>query len=104
MRPIHSYPSSQQELISKITGTVSEPFVDKAYWNAEGKFFWFINKKGYYHIFKPAKFKTISGEVKFGLKELMLQDDGYLRELNHFKFGNSNEAVNFLKQHYKLDY
>ena len=72
--------------------------------NKEGKFIWMRNSKGYFHVFKPVKFVKTPGMTKpFGFKDLILKDNGMLKEVDRFRFDNGEDALKFLKDKYHFD-
>ena len=101
---LHSYPEELQPMIERIVKGNEDYELDHAYFNKEGKFIWFRNLKGYFHVFKLVKFVTTPGMMKpFGLKDLILKDNGMLEEVNRYRFENGQEAMKFLQQRYKFD-
>ena len=60
MAILHTYPGICQDTIQRIEEGREKTYIDTYYKHSTG-FIWWINSKGYYHIYKPEKINTNIG-------------------------------------------
>ena len=68
-------------------------YIDTYYKHSSG-FIWWINSKGYYHIYKPEKINTNIG-IFSGMVHYRLKDDNTLAEVDYKILETKEEFMNF---------
>lgn len=89
MAILHTYPRICQDTIQRIKEGREKTYINTYYKHSTG-FIWWINNKGYYHIYKPEKINTNVGRFP-GMVHYRLKDDNTLVEVD-YKILDTKEA------------
>ena len=92
MAILHTYPEICRDTIQRIKEG-RETFID-TYYKHSTSFIWWINNKGYYHIYRAEKINTNIG-VFPGMVHYRLKDDNTLAEVDYKILETKEEFVDF---------
>jgi len=86
-----SYSQEAHETIDRMTGKRTRFTINKYYKSAEGKFYYYMNQKGYYHIVRPCRIKYDGEFSHFEIVDYLLTKDNNLKETSCKGFYKSIE-------------
>lgn len=92
MGMIHTYPDKCRDTIKGITSDRKDIVINKRYEHKNG-FIWYINSKGYYHIWKFEKVKS----VYIAMVHYRLTDKDMLHEIEYKLLPTKEKAIEFYK-------
>lgn len=93
MAILHTYPEVCQNTIRHIEEGRKTTYVNTYYKHSTG-FIWWINNKGYYHIYKAEKINTNVGRFP-GMVHYRLKDDNTLAEVDYKILETKEEFIDF---------
>lgn len=96
------YSGQAAEYAHKIMGDVDMVYTNKWTWNAEYRFAWKVDSRGWISVMKVKPFK-VAGEREYGYVVYGLSKDGTLREKSWDSWRDIDEAWDRIKMIFKLD-
>lgn len=93
MAIMHTYPEICQNTIRRIEEGRETTCINTYYKHSNG-FIWWINSKGYYHIYRAEKINTNIGRFP-GMVHYRLKDDDTLAEVDYKILDTKEEFIEF---------
>ena len=94
------YTGEARTTYDKITDNLNSWYANKIYHNKTYNRYFYINSKGFLHIYGTAKFK-FNGRILYQIIDYLLTRDNKLKESGTSKFFDSpEEAANHFKEFY----
>ena len=66
---------------------------NKYYKSTDGKFYFYINTKGYYHIIKPCKVNYYGVHTYYTIDDYLLTKDNTLKKVKHYGYYETLENL-----------
>ena len=87
------YDKRTEETRAKIIGNRTNHEPNKYYKSAYGEYYYYINRKGYYHIIKPIMIRYYGKIHHYEIKNYLLTEDNFLKVYGCYGCFKTEEEV-----------